>query len=627
MRIPKKIVIWLLLLFAYLSSAEGQNRIDSLRSILNTKKVPDSIIVKTSVELCKALVNTYDEFLIPEYAGKGLIADSLNRDMKSKFALYEYLGNYFWRVGKLNEAASQFNQMRMLGESSTDTANIAKSYNGLGTVYYLMEDYSKALEYYRRGLSFSGADSLLKVKIFNNLANIFILQNTMDSVFLYYYKSVTYYQAHQNFGLLASVYTNIALAYKQLRNSLEVRKNINLALEAAIKADDPYRITSVYRTMGILSLEKHPDMAVKFFEKALGIARRSKSYDQILLSLESLSDLADSSKKYKKEIVYLREIRNLVDSLDREQEKARLKEMEAVYLNTRRDIAKLEETRLSELKIIKDDNRQKNFTIILLVAFTAVLILFLMGFYNYRLKMKITRTKERFFAMIAHDIRNPFSGILGLSGLLNDEADKYGDPVHIKRTRSLDHSLNYVYDLLENLLQWSQTETGKIAFNPSIQVLSPFVNEVVCLNTAVAKQKGIKIENQIQTGLTARFDSNMLQTIIRNLLSNSIKFSSENSSIFLSAEVNGTEVVVKVRDEGAGMTQEQIDNIFLTDRGISTTGTRNETGTGLGLLLCKDFIRRHGGKIWTQSQPGFGTTMCFTLPDRARKAIFPFASK
>lgn len=309
----------------------------------------------------------------------------------------------------------------------------------------------------------------------------------------------------------------------------------------------------------------------------------------------------------------------MVDSLDLEQKKSRLQEMESVYLITRRDIAKIEGTRQAELKIIKEKNYQKTLITILSIAFAAILILFLMGLQTYRLKMKITRTKERFFSMIAHDIRNPFSGILGLSGLLNEEAEKNGNPAHRKQMRSLHKSLVQVYELLENLLQWSQSETGKIAFNPKVQLLYSFVHEVINLHTALGKQKGITLENQIQSGLTARFDGNMLQTIIRNLLSNAIKFSSENSTIFLSAEIQGKEVVVKVRDEGIGMNREQLDRLFKADESISTPGTRNETGTGIGLILCKDFIARHGGRIWAESKLGEGTTVFFTLPDQARK--------
>ncbi|TSA33294.1 MAG: hypothetical protein D4R64_14585 [Porphyromonadaceae bacterium] len=619
MRITKNIVIGLLMLIVFHSYALGQNRIDSLQLIFDRHKVPDSIYVKTSVELCKALVNTDNEFLLPEYALKGLEADTLNRDIQSKFALYEYLGNYYWQVGKLNEAADQFNKMRLIGETFSDTHITANSFNGLGTVYYLIDDYDQALAYYRKGLDLSGADSLLKVRFYTNIANTFKQQGKMDSVLPYYNKSVTYHQYHQNFRYLSIVYGNIAITYNELHNSQEVRRNLNLALEAAIKADDPYQIAAVYQIMGDLVFERHPNIAVKSYSQVLELARKSQSYDQIQKSLKALSLLSEKAGKYKESISYLREIKGLDDSLDLEQRKSRIRQMESEHLAAIRNAAEIKKAQQEELKANRDQNRQMEMLIILAIAFAAVLILFLMGFQTYRLKMKITRTKERFFSMIAHDIRSPFSGILGLSGLLNEEAEKNEDPGHRKRVRSLHQSLNQVYELLENLLEWSQAETGKIAFNPSVQLLSPFVHEVIFLLTASGKQKGIRLENQIQSGLTARFDSNMLQTIIRNLLSNAIKFSQENSSIFLSAEIHGKEVVVKVRDEGIGMNHEQIDRIFKRDEGSSTPGTRNETGTGLGLMLCKDFIARHGGRIWVDSKPGEGTTVFFTLPDHAGK--------
>ncbi|MFA5814419.1 MAG: tetratricopeptide repeat protein [Bacteroidales bacterium] len=286
MRLTKNIVIGLLMLIAYHSYALGQNRIDSLRSILDRHKVPDSIYVKTSVELCKAIVNTDNEFLLPEYAIKGLEADKLNRDIQSKFALYEYLGNYYWQVGKLSEAADQFNHMRLIGEISSDTHITANSFNGLGTVYYLMDDYDQALEYY--------------------------------------------HQSHQNFRYLSIVYGNIALAY-ELHNSKEIRRNLNLALEAAIKADDPYQITSVYVIMGDLAFEQHPNLAVKSYSQALELARKSQSYDKIQKTLKELSLLSEKAGKYKEAIAYLREIKVLDDSLDLEQRKSRIRQMETEH--------------------------------------------------------------------------------------------------------------------------------------------------------------------------------------------------------------------------------------------------------------------------------------------------------
>jgi len=229
--------------------------------------------------------------------------------------------------------------------------------------------------------------------------------------------------------------------------------------------------------------------------------------------------------------------------------------------------------------------------------------------------MKISRTRDKFFSMIAHDIKSPFSGILGLSELIKEESESHPDPLHQKQVASLHESLTHVYDLLDNLLVWSQSETGKIAFKPQIQIVAPIVEGVIQLHQASAKQKGITIVNEVAFGLTARFDANMFHTILRNLASNAIKFSPDKATVFISAIKQGNEVLVAVRDQGVGMDASQIEKVFKSDDRISTPGTRNEKGTGLGLILGKNFITRHGGKIKVESKKGEGTTISFTLPD------------
>jgi len=615
MRILRNIVFLFVMLFACQTYAQSPNRIDSLRNILDQKKVADSSYIKTTVDLCKALINTENSFLLPEYAIKGLKADTLNRHIQSRVALLGYLGNYYWQVGNLSEAAEQFTKMRLIGETSSDPSVSANSYIGLGTVYYLMNENEKALEYYQQGLALSGADTLLKVRFYNNIANAYFQLDVMDSVLPYYNRSIIYHKAHQNFRSLSIAYSNLALAYKKKGEGRGAMSNITLAMEMALKSDDPFQIAAVYQNMGYLSRERHPDLAIQSYNEALALARKSQSFDQIRSNLENLAELSETAGKYRNAVAYLNEIKNLDDSLDLIQRKSRIVQMESDHLAAVRNSIKLENERIHELKMVQDENRQKILLMIFCVVLVLLLILFFTGYYNYRLKMKVTRTKERFFSMIAHDIRNPFSGILGLSGLLNEEAENSNDPVHRKQVRSLHQSLNHVYDLLENLLQWSQAETGKIAFKPHVQPLPPFINEVICLHQATGRQKGISLVNQVQSGLKARFDSNMLQTVIRNLISNAIKFSEENSTIFISAEMHGKEVLVKVKDQGIGMGIETLNKIFSSDDGLSTPGTRNETGTGLGLMLCRSFITSHGGRIWAESKPGEGTTVFFTLPD------------
>jgi signal transduction histidine kinase len=611
----KKIIIGLIVFISYISYGMSQTHVDSLRRILDKKNIPDSTLVKTALQLCQAVVNTENAFLLPEYATKGLEADTLNEDIQSKLSLHGLLGNYYWQIGKLSEAADQFNKMRVIGESSTDKNIMANSLLGLGTVYYQISDFDNALKFYRNSLVLAGTDSLLMARLHNNLANTFLMKEEMDSVLSYYNLAIAYHEKHQNYRHLSICYGNLALVHLRTKNVPKIKHNINQALEAAKKTEDPYQIASIYQLMGDLAIEGHPAVAVQSYQNALALARQVKSYEQMRKNLENLSYLAEQTGNYRLALNYLQEVKQLDDSMNLEQKRFRIERLEYEYQAEILNNAELKRVQQQELESLKEQNRQKTLLLIVTIAFVALLLLLAMSFQTYRLKIKITKSKERFFSMIAHDIRNPFSGILGLSGLLNEDAQQSEDLGFRKKMGSLDKSLNQVYELLENLLQWSQSETGKIAFNPQVQLLSPFVHEVICLHNASGKQKNIRLENQIQSGLTARFDSNMLQVVIRNLLSNAIKFSSEGTSIFVSATVQSKEVVVKVTDQGIGMTADQLNKLFKENESSSTLGTRNETGTGLGIILCKSFISRHGGKIWAESKIGEGTTVYFTLPD------------
>ncbi len=602
----KTILAGLIIMLAYHATALTQTRIDSLRTILEQVNIPDSITIKTSVEVCNAIVNTDKEYLLPDLALKGLEVNASDNEFMahSISILHELLGNYYCRLGKMTNAIEHFERMRLIGEADQDSTIIAKSNNGLGTVYYQMGSFPKALDYYYKALSLSGTDTLFKVRIYNNIGSAFTSLGPMDSVMQYYNKSVAYHLSHQNFNYLSTTYSEIAILYQKQKNDAELKKYFNLALDASLKANEPFQTAGVYLSIGEVILDQHPDIAADYFGKALALAQQTNNYDQIIKSLEKLAFLSEKKRDFERAYEYLNLLVNLDNSLDSKQSRNRLEQLEYEQnADTKRNIATAK------------SNRQKSFLVILSVSLAALFILLLMSYNLHRLRMKISRTRDKFFSMIAHDIKSPFSGILGLSELIKEESESHPDPLHQKQVASLHESLTHVYDLLDNLLVWSQSETGKIAFKPQIQIVAPIVEGVIQLHQASAKQKGITIVNEVAFGLTARFDANMFHTILRNLASNAIKFSPDKATVFISAIKQGNEVLVAVRDQGVGMDASQIEKVFKSDDRISTPGTRNEKGTGLGLILGKNFITRHGGKIKVESKKGEGTTISFTLPD------------
>ncbi len=228
---------------------------------------------------------------------------------------------------------------------------------------------------------------------------------------------------------------------------------------------------------------------------------------------------------------------------------------------------------------------------------------------------KINAEKDKFFSIIAHDLRGPFSGFMGLTDLLaegcanmtSDEVQKIGE--------LLRGSAFNLFGLLENLLTWSRMQRGIMPFEPVSQVLKSKIEEGMALVIESALKKEITIGYEIEDELVAFADSNMLLTLIRNLASNAVKFTPRGGNITISAKQCTSHLVeISVKDTGIGMDQFKIDNLFKLDINTSRKGTEGEISTGLGLILCKDFVEKHGGKLWVESAENEGSTFYFTLP-------------
>jgi len=168
--------------------------------------------------------------------------------------------------------------------------------------------------------------------------------------------------------------------------------------------------------------------------------------------------------------------------------------------------------------------------------------------------------------------------------------------------------------LLENLLQWSRSQTGRIAYDPVNLNLSTIIQEVINLLDGDALHKNISLQPIIDHSLTVLADENMVKTILRNLISNAIKFTPNNGSIFIKTTSMQNEVEVTIEDTGVGIPTDTLPRLFQIDKAITTKGTAQEQGTGLGLLLCKEFIEKHNGKIWIESEVGKGSKFRFTVP-------------
>jgi signal transduction histidine kinase len=225
----------------------------------------------------------------------------------------------------------------------------------------------------------------------------------------------------------------------------------------------------------------------------------------------------------------------------------------------------------------------------------------------------LNATKDKFFSIIAHDLKNPFASLIGASDFLVNSSEELSKEQLDNFHEIINSSARSGYRLLENLLEWARMQTGKISFKPKQVDLWNLVNEVVNLLTGSAEHKEICLTANIQENLSARVDENMINTVVRNLVSNAIKFTPRGGEIVVSSKLLDQFIEITVADNGIGIAEDKIDKLFRIDEKVSQIGTENETGTGLGLILCKEFVEQHGGKIHVKSKLGKGSQFIFTI--------------
>jgi PAS domain S-box-containing protein len=228
--------------------------------------------------------------------------------------------------------------------------------------------------------------------------------------------------------------------------------------------------------------------------------------------------------------------------------------------------------------------------------------------------LELNRVKDRLFSIIAHDLRNPFNSILGFGELVQDSIEREDIREIANYSRMIQISSKQAYILLNNLLEWSLSKSGKILFNPEKIDIEDIINESIELLTPNATHKNLIIKKNIENGPGLFADKNMINTVIRNLLANSIKYSNNLGTININATHNGKETIVSIKDNGQGIKEEDISKLFSFENQVSTEGTYNEKGTGLGLILCKEFVEKHHGEIWVESEYGKGATFHFSIP-------------
>ena len=227
--------------------------------------------------------------------------------------------------------------------------------------------------------------------------------------------------------------------------------------------------------------------------------------------------------------------------------------------------------------------------------------------------IKANHEKDLFFSIIAHDLKTPFNGLLGVTELMIDDTLTCEE---IKEfSILLNKSAHNTFELIEELLEWAKIQRGLTEFNPSIINLNETINKTIQILNLSILNKSIKLFVDVPNDHNALVDQNMIQTVFRNLISNAIKFTTPNGKIIISSEIIEHNIRISIKDNGIGMSDKIKNNLFNIEVNTKRIGTDGEHSNGLGLILCKDLIKKQGGKIWVESEEEKGSTFYFTIPN------------
>jgi signal transduction histidine kinase len=652
----------------------GNELIDSLKLEINKSEIHDTIKIKFYGEISFAYYSI-DPTKGINYADSGIKLAQSIKDPIGELSCLNGKGVNLWKISMFSEALNSFLSALQIAEKLKESKSILRITNNIGLVYLDQLDNEKALNYFQKvhSIAIDLNDKKLIAISLGNIGIAYKKQNNFIDALSAYFESLKMLGALNDSFSMARTEGNIGYCLMSLKKYKNAIFYSQKALDYFKKIGDNYGIMTNLGNLGTIYLSMVTDTAgeIKNFNKSEKTAYIYKSINDFNNAIEIAKKLNDSlgtndwhgqlSKAYTI-------LGNWKEAYEHKNFQYELNQL-IIKKEEQIKIKRLEDSREKDLKekqieILNNQKDSKDEIISIFIVSFIIVIVLIIGILNLlkqvkkknlllneqneqiaesnielnslNLSMKdesiklvklndklaqseqelkeADQTKNKFLSIISHDLRGPFSGFIGLTQLMAEESDNFSKEELKEFSKKMQVSAKGLYDLLENLLQWSRFKRGMIEFNPMEFVLSDLINENIDFMINISKQKEIIIENTLIPDLRIKVDHRMFNSILRNLISNAIKFSNRNSKIEAGAYLESSKAVVYIKDYGVGMDKDSIKKLFKLDQKVSSAGTEGEASTGLGLLLCKEFVEKHGGKIWVESEEGKGSTFYFTMP-------------
>jgi signal transduction histidine kinase len=554
-------------------------------------------------------------------------------------------------------ALEYYQKSLIINEEVGSKQHIANCLNNIGAIYHDQANYTSALIYHQKSLEISKEIAYKQgvARGLNNIGEDYRLQSNFTLALSYYQESLKIMEEIGDENGITMTLNNIGTIYYSLANYTLALDFYQKALKKGEKINDRLQILDSYANLGcyylgMLDYKK----ALDYTQKSFTIAKELENLSQQKRIYLQISEIYTATKNYKEALDNYILYKELNDIVFNEKNIKEITGLEYQYeFEKEKQAIELEQQKKDAITAEKL-KRQKILSVAFILGFvlmTSLVIVILRSFFQKRkannilTKQKLqieetnkeltlqkeeiqnfayelekaNKTKDKFFSIIAHDLKNPFNALLGISEVLIENHTTFDEKERETYIKLIHESSKKTYRLLENLLTWAQSQRGKIKFTAEIINTSALLTETISLYEEPTKNKEIKLILKAEKDLSINADKNMIDTVIRNLISNAIKFTPKGGVIIVKSqtiadETNQKFAEISVKDSGVGISREIQSKLFKITENVTTKGTEDETGTGLGLILCKEFIDRHNAKIWVESNVDKGCKFVFRIP-------------
>lgn len=654
------------------TAVTAQTPIDSLESVLK-KDLPDSTRIAVLISLSREFQYTNIN-RSREHAEKALKIAEVRNIQKQKVRAYQNLGGLYAISGDYSTALRYDNLALQSSIENRDSTNLSMDYNNVASDYFDLGEYDEAYSYFTQSYRVARAvdDSLRMAIALHNVGRVFkelgqydralehlqlsmemsrrvddaegipysldeigdvlIRKGDYDSALKVLHTSLNTTRTQKVHVLEPKTLSKLATVHLHAGNYANALAYYDTTYHLHERTGNEFGIAEVELGRSLVYIEQGKyDLTEQSVNKSLALAKQSNARILEIRGYHTLSSLYELKKDHKNALAYFKQFKELEDSLFSQDMQEKLLRDQIRFETEEKDT---EIAALNQERSLKDDTiKKQEFVRNILVVVMALSVILLATVYRsgqrrrqintlllrHQQEMetrseeleRLNQVKDKFFSIISHDLRSPINALAGLLDLLDKGAVK---PEELSRhIHELKSRFNHTRTLLNNLLDWTLLQMDKLNLQPTRIDLHKLVDENVQLLGSVPN-KQIKLRNHVPPNTIGYADSNTVNLVLRNLMTNAIKFTNDGGEVVIKADEHQNEWMITVQDNGVGMTDEVLKILFDKTAPYTTRGTANEKGTGLGLILCKEFVEKNGGRISVKSAEGEGSKFSFTIP-------------